>query len=143
MAVITTFHYDPLEYERETASNSYVMSLVAIIAGMPIPILNLMATLIFYLGNRKGTYFVRWHCTQALVSQLLILVVNSIFFWWTISILFRDKEATDQYFAYLVIALLINLYEFIITLIAAINTRKGKHVEWWLFGSITDNIVKP
>jgi uncharacterized membrane protein len=143
MAVITTFHYDPLEHERETASNSYVMSLVAIIAGMPIPILNLMATLIFYLGNRKGTYFVRWHCTQALVSQLLILVVNRIFFWWTISILFRDKEATDPYFAYLIIALLINLYEFIITLIAAINTRKGKHVEWWLFGSITDNIVKP
>jgi uncharacterized membrane protein len=143
MAVITSFHYDPLEYERETASNSYVMSLVAIIAGMPIPILNLMATLIFYLGNRKGTYFVRWHCTQALVSQLLILVVNSVFFWWTVSILFRDKEASDAYFAYLIIALTINLYEFIITLIAAINTRKGKHVEWWLFGSITDNIVKP
>ena len=56
-----TFNYQLSEEETESASNSYLMSLIAIIAGLPLPILNLLATFIFYLGNRKSTYFVRWH----------------------------------------------------------------------------------
>ncbi len=74
------FEYEPGEHEAEKASNSYLMSLIAVMAGLPLPILNLIATLIFYLGNRKGTYFVRWHCTQPLVSQLSMLAMNSVGF---------------------------------------------------------------
>ena len=47
------FTYEPEEHETEKASNSYLMSLIAIIAGIPLPIINLIATLIFYLGNRN------------------------------------------------------------------------------------------
>jgi len=61
------FEYQPSEHEAEKASNSYLMSLIALIAGMPLPIINLIASVIFFVGNRKGTYFVRWHCTQALL----------------------------------------------------------------------------
>ena len=63
MIKVEKFSYVPGEHEAETASSSYLMSLVAIIIGLPIPIVNLAATAIFYLGNRKSTYFVRWHCT--------------------------------------------------------------------------------
>ena len=77
------FIYTPGEHEAEKASNSYLMSLIAVIAGLPLPIVNLLATLIFFLGNRKGSYFVRWHCTQALVSQASLLVMNSIHKWKT------------------------------------------------------------
>ena len=56
-------------------------------------IINLLATLIFYLGNRKGTYFVRWHCTQALLSQLSLLFMNSFGFWWTI----EEFESVKKY----------------------------------------------
>ena len=59
--------YIPLEHERETAANSYLMSLLAAMAGLPFPIVNLVATVIFWLSNRRGTYFVRWHCMQALL----------------------------------------------------------------------------
>jgi len=41
------------EDEREYASNSYLMSLFALFVGLPLPIFNLIATIIFYLGNRK------------------------------------------------------------------------------------------
>jgi len=71
------FHYEPSEHEAEKASNSYVMSLIAIMGGLPLPIINLIATFVFYLGNRRGTYFVRWHCTQALLSQFVLLPFNS------------------------------------------------------------------
>ena len=137
------FSYEPGEYESEAASNSYLMSLIAIIIGLPLPIINLIATLIFYLGNRNSTYFVRWHCTQALLSQLSMLFINSFGFWWTLSIIFTDETITSKYIAYIVAVIIFNLTEFIATIYTIIQTRKGIHVEWWIYGFLTNLICKP
>lgn len=135
--------YLPNEHEAEKASNSYIMSLVAIMGGFPLPIINLIATVIFYMGNRKCTYFVRWHCTQALLSQFFLLPFNSVGFWWTISIIFSDEKISSNYIAYIITIFIFNLIEFIGTIYSAIATRKGKHVEWWFIGGLTDLICKP
>jgi hypothetical protein len=132
--------YKPSEHEAEKASNSYLMSLVALVAGLPLPIINLFATLAFYLANRKGTYFVRWHCTQALLSQTALLFINSYSFWWTVSIIFTNESVSNRYFSYLFTAIVFNLFEFISTIYSAIETRKGKHVQQWLFAPITNLI---
>ena len=137
------FVYEPGEHEAENASNSYLMSLIAVIAGLPLPIINLLATLVFYLGNRKKTLFVRWHCTQALVSQFSLLFINSFAFWWTIHIIFSSQTVSNNYIAYLLTAFIFNLAEFIATVYTAIQTRKGIHVEWWFYGSLTNLICKP
>jgi hypothetical protein len=142
MINVQKFRYNPGEHESEKASNSYLMSLVAVIAGLPLPIINLIATGIFYMGNRKGTYFVRWHCTQAFLSQLSLLFINSFGFWWTISILFSGEIVTSKYIAYIITALIFNLIEFIATIYTAIQTRKGIHVEWWFYGNLTNLICK-
>ena len=142
MITTTKFSYEPGEHEAEKASNSYLMSLIALIAGLPLPIINLIATMIFYLGNRKGTYFVRWHCTQALLSQLSMLFINSFGFWWTLSILFTEEITTSKYIAYIIAAIVFNLAEFIATIYTAIQTRKGIHVEWWFYGNLTNLICK-
>lgn len=142
MITKTKFKYEPLELEYEKASNSYLMSLMAIIVGLPLPIINLIATFIFYLGNRKGTYFVRWHCSQALLSQLTVLFINSYGLWWTISIAFSTELITNQYIAYIIVAFIFNVCEFIATIYTAINTRKGIHVEWWFYSGITNLICK-
>lgn len=139
----TTFAYKPSEHETEKASNSYLMSLVAVVAGLPLPIINLLATFFFFLGNRKGTYFVRWHCTQALLSQMALLCINSASFWWTVSIIFTDEKVSNQYFSYLFTVIFINIFEFIATIYTAIQTRKGKHVSLWFFGNLTNLICKP
>lgn len=136
------FTYQPGEHEAESASGSYLMSLIVIMIGLPLPIVNLIATMIFFLGNRKSTYFVRWHCTQALLSQLSLLFINSFGFWWTISILFTEESITSPYIAYLFTAILFNIAEFIATVYTAIQTRKGKHVEWWFYGPLTNLICK-
>jgi hypothetical protein len=57
----------------------------------------LLATLIFYLGNRKKSYFVRWHCTQALLSQFSLLLINSLAFWWTVSIVLDQCTLSNEY----------------------------------------------
>jgi len=137
------FDYLPDEQEAEKASNSYLMSLIAIMGGLPLPIINLIATIFFYLGNRRSTYFVRWHCTQALASQLFVLPLNSIGFWWTISIIFSDVTISSDYISYFLTVFLLNLAEFIGTIYTAILTRKGIHVKWWFFGELTDLICKP
>ena len=142
MIYIKQFSYEPGEHEAETASNSYLMSLIAIIVGLPLPIINLIATLIFYISNRKSTYFVRWHCTQALLSQLSMLFINSYGFWWSVSIIFTKETITSNYIAYLIAAIIFNLTELIVTIYTAIKTRKGIHVEWWFYGPLTNIICK-
>lgn len=142
MIIEKEFIYPPGEHEAEKASNSYLMSLIALIAGLPFPIVNLIATAVFYLGNRKGTYFVRWHCTQALLSQLSVLFINSFGFWWTISIIFTDEGITNTFIAYIIAALIFNLLEFVTTVYTAIQTRKGIHVEWWFYSGLSNLICK-
>ncbi len=137
------FSYQPDESEAEKASNGYLMSLIALMAGMPLPIINLFATCIFYLGNRKGPYFVRWHCTQTLLSQFTILIMNSVGFSWTVSVFFGSGILSDTYIAYMLTIFLFNITEFSITISAAVRVRKGHHVEWWFWGTLTNLICKP
>lgn len=140
----STFTYHPTESEAEKASNSYLMSLIAIMVGFPLPIINLMATLFFYIANRKSTYFVRWHCIQALLSQLSLFVINTIGFWWTVSVLIReDQHVSNPYLAYIITVFVVNVFELAITISAAIKTRKGQHVSWWFYGSLTQMMCKP
>lgn len=143
MNPLLKFQYTPDEHELEKASNSYLMSLIAIMGGLPLPIINLIATFAFFLGNRKGTYFVRWHCIQALFSQLFLLPFNSAGFWWTVSIIFTSETISSPYIAYIITIFIFNLIEFISTIYSAIETRKGKHVEWWVIGGLTDLFCKP
>lgn len=133
----------PSEHEAERASNSYLMSIAAVIMGLPLPIINLIATFIFFLGNRKGTYFVRWHCTQALLSQFSLLCMNSPALAWTVSILFTPVEVSNAYIAYMITVVTFNFFEFFATIFTAIQVRKGIHVEWWFFGPITNSLCKP
>lgn len=143
MIIKHDFDYKPDINESEKASGSYIMSLVALIGGLPFPIINLLATLGFFIANRKGTYFVRWHCTQALLSQFSILIINSFGFWWTISIIFGSEVVSNQYIAYIVTVLIFNITEFIVTIYSAVYTSRGIHVSWWLYGDLTDLICKP
>ena len=118
------------------------MALVVIMVGLPFPIVNLIASIIFYFGNRKSPGFVRWHCTQVLLAQGFTLPANAAGVYWTIAIVFRGATVTNSYIAYIITILLFNLIEFIATMYAAIQTRKGKHVVWWFFGPLTDVCVR-
>ncbi|MBK6265035.1 DUF4870 domain-containing protein [Marivirga sp. S37H4] len=138
----TAILYKVHESEAERASNSYLMSLMAIVVGLPLPIVNLIATFMFFLGNRESTPFVRWHCTQALFSQLSLVIINSIGFWWTISVIIGDKVISNDYIAYIIVLFTYNILEFIATIYSAIRTRKGIHVKWWFYGDVSDALVK-
>jgi uncharacterized membrane protein len=112
--------------------------------GLPLPIINLLATLFFYIANRKSTYFVRWHCLQALLSQFSLFVLNSMGFWWSVSIIFQeDEHISNPYLAYIITVFIFNIVELGMTISAAIKTRKGQHNSWWFYGTLTQSICKP
>ncbi|MBL7718923.1 MAG: DUF4870 domain-containing protein [Flavipsychrobacter sp.] len=139
-AFIDISEYRPNESEMEKASNSYLMSVVALMVGAPLPIINMLATLFFYLGNRRATPYVRWHCMQALLSQATIFIMNAVAFGWTMRIVFGGLVLSDSYIGYIITALVFNIVEFAITVNAAIQVRKGRHVEWPLWGTLTNEI---
>ncbi len=131
------------EHEYEAASYSYLMSLGVVLVGLPFPLINLVATFFFYFANRKKPYFVRWHCTQALISQIPLFVTNCILFWWTVNILLGTIPFSSLYFAYLFTVILFNVLEYIVTISSAIKVRRGEKVTWYLFGDLTDLVCKP
>ncbi len=137
-----SFSYFPPEHEAERASNSYLMSLVVIMVGLPLPIVNVIGSGIYFLANRKSAYFVRWHCAQSLLAQAITLPVNAAGLYWTLAIVFDRASFSDNYAAYLSTVILFNLIEFIATMVAAVRTRKGHHVSWWFFGPLTDALVR-
>lgn len=133
--------YTPREDEKEKASNGYLMSVMVIMAGLPLPIINLLATGLFYLLNRRATYYVRWHCMQALLSQLTILVINSIALTWTIKAFMGSVPFTNRYFGYMALIIALNIFEIILNISAAIKTRKGVFVKYWFWGELTDLLI--
>ena len=148
-------HIYPQEYEQ--ASNSYLMSVVSVMAGTFLPIVNFIAAVIFYLGSRKGSYFVRWHAIQSALGQTVLIPFNSFAFAWTIRVLFNGfpfeqmehqesffmdniLDASYAYWGFIAFVLLLNIIEFFVTIYAAINVRKGKNVRWFILANITDSL---
>lgn len=130
------------EYECEQASYSYLVSLLATVAGMPLPFVNIIATGIFPLAQKQESRFVRWHSMQALISQIPQFFINSALFAWSVSILMGETLVSSCYFGFLFTVLIFNIIDFIATLHTLIAVRKGKHVEWYTYAAIT-NLICP
>jgi uncharacterized Tic20 family protein len=142
MIRINNIDYQPNEHESEKASNSYLMSLIGVIAGFPLPVINLIATLFFFISNKKETYFVRWHCTQALLSQFSLFIINGIGSLWLMLIVFGPVNLSNEFISYFLVILFMNLTDLVATIYSAIETRKGIHVHWWFYGDLTTIICR-
>jgi len=127
--------------EAESASNAYLLSLVLLVVGAPLPLLNLLASGIFYLSSRRGTPFVRWHSTQALLTHVVVVPVNSAFLWMTVTILLGYREADDFYVGWFVFMAGLNAAKMIGSIYSAIKVRKGVDVRWWALAPVVDALT--
>jgi len=152
--------------ELEQASNSYLMAVVSVIAGLPLPIINVIASFFFYLAHRNASYFVRWHCIQSVLSQAVMIPFNSIAFAWTLSKVFHAlkfndtllngdpaishnfgftfnllRDSTAAFWLYITFVISLNIIEFIAVITTAVQVRKGKNVRWFLIANITDALT--
>ncbi|OFY62812.1 MAG: hypothetical protein A3H98_10070 [Bacteroidetes bacterium RIFCSPLOWO2_02_FULL_36_8] len=126
----------PTERDRDEASLAYLISLVTLIAGLPLPVINLIVMLIYYFNVRKRSSFVQFHCFQALTSQSAIVLLNAVALFWTIRIIFYGVSFTPYYFGYLFTIFIFNLVDFIFNIIAAIKAKKGEYYYFTFFGKL-------
>ena len=147
----------PNEYEQ--ASNSYLMAIVAVIGGLPLPIINLIASFGYYLAKRKASYFVRWHAIQAVLAQLILVPFNSLAWAWTLGTFIKSgrfllehshdgrnhiwslfEALTAPYIIYMSFIILFNTFEFFAVMYTGARVRKGHNVRWFLIANITDRL---
>jgi uncharacterized membrane protein len=125
------------EREKDDAMGSYLMMFAAMAVGLPLPILNLIASVIYYFLNKGKSRFVKFHCLQALLSQIPTTLCNAVLLFWTIRIFYyHSAEVTTAYKGYALAVLIINLSYIIFSLVASAKARKGQMYYMLLFGPI-------
>lgn len=128
--------------EREDGMGAYLMMFAALAAGLPLPIINLIAALVYYYINRKKSRFVHFHALQSLLSQLPTTLLNWGALFWSLQIfLFHNYEIDDYYYAYMIFTLVMNIAYFIFSIVAAIRARNGEYYYFLLIGSYSYDTV--
>jgi len=121
--------------EKEDAMGAYLMMFASIAIGLPLPIINIVAAVVYYFVNRKKGNFVKFHALQSMLSAILLGIVNAGLFYWTIHC-FLNETFTDFYFGYLAFAGIANLAYFVFSIVAAVKARKGQFIYFIFFGKL-------
>src|SRR4051812_21586960 len=139
----STIEYYPLEQpddltirEKEDAMGAYLMMFAALGAGLPLPIINLLAAVIYYYINKSKSRFVQFHSYQALISTIPTALINAGLTFWVVRIIFFDWHINNNFKGYVAAAVIANIGYFIIGIIAAIKARKGIYYYYIFFGKI-------
>jgi len=125
------------EREKEDAMGAYLMMFAAVAVGLPLPIINLIASIIYYYINRKKSRFIHFHSLQSLLSQIPTTLINWGLVFWGVGILFReDWVISPEFWSYAIFAGVSTIIYFVIGIIAAFKARQGKMYYFLFFGKI-------
>lgn len=127
--------------EKEDAMGAYLMMFASVAVGLPLPIINLIAAIVYFLTNKSKGLFVHFHALQSLISQLPTTAVNAVGVFWGIRIYFFDWELTDLFKGYVLMAIILNLVYFIFSIVGAVQARKGRMYYFLFFGRLSYEAV--
>lgn len=124
--------------EREDAMGSYLMMFAAFAVGLPFPMINLIAAVVYYFVNKDKGRFVHFHILQSLYSQIPTSLLNIGFVAWLIQILFsfNHLEFNDYFYSYLLLVSTANVAYIIFSIIAAVKARQGRFFYFIFFGTL-------
>ena len=128
--------------EREDAMGAYLMMFAAIGAGLPLPIINLIAVIIYYFLNRSKSRFVHFHSLQALLTQLPTSILNAVLVFWTARRIFdacsfKQCPHWNEYVGFFWLVIIANLFYFVFNIVAAIRARQGRMYYFLFFGKLS------
>jgi len=127
--------------EREDAMGAYFMMFASLAAGLPLPIINLIAATIYYHINKHKSRFVRFHSLQSLLSQLPVSLLNAGLVIWGITLFKQDFNIESSFIIYLSIVIIANLVYLGFSIVAAIEARKGRMYYFIFLGQFAYDIV--
>ncbi|MCU0430382.1 MAG: DUF4870 domain-containing protein [Cytophagaceae bacterium] len=128
--------------EKEDAMGAYMMMFAAVAVGLPLPIINLIAAVIYYFVNRNVSRFVHFHALQALISSIPLTLMNGVGLFWGIRILFsEDWHVSQVFYGYLGTLIILNISYYIMGILAAVKAYKGRMFYYWFFGQLSYHYV--
>ncbi|HTP59801.1 MAG TPA: DUF4870 domain-containing protein [Spirochaetia bacterium] len=114
------------EGERDDAMGAYLMMFASLAIGLPIPLLNIIASLIYFLVNKKRSAFVAFHALQALLSHIPVVLVNAGVIAWVIVNAVSHAASWASFFWYLFFGILVNLTYIVWSIVALVHANKGR-----------------
>lgn len=123
------------EREKEDGMGAYLMMFAAFAVGLPLPVINLIAALIYYFVNRKKSRFIHFHCLQSFLSQIPTTLLNWGLLYWGLQVyFFHNHLESNFFFTYIVLVIIANLIYVIFCIVAAVKARKGNFYYFIFFG---------
>jgi len=123
------------ERQKEDAMGAYLMMFASLALGLPVPLFNVIASVIYFFVNRKNGPFVAFHALQALITHIPVVLLNAGVIGWLIGILVvSPNNFIPAFFGYLFFTVLANLAYIIWSIVALVHARKGHFVYMPLVG---------
>lgn len=133
----------PSEREREDASFAYIVSVAIAVVGSPLPVLNLLGCLLYYLSLRKKSFFVRFHALQGLLSQVIAAGLGMVIVFWLFRILFTDTAMSASFLAFATMGAIVAVLDTAISIYAGVQANKGKLFRIEFIGYLTQWLLYP
>jgi uncharacterized membrane protein len=114
--------------EKEDAMGAYLMMFASLAIGIPIPLANLIASVIYFFVNRKNGTFVAFHALQALLTHVPVVLLNAGVVGWLVGILIVPPHNNfgPAFFWYLFFVVLVNIAYIVWSIVALVHARKGR-----------------
>ncbi len=123
--------------ERDDAMAAYLMMFASLAIGLPLPLVNLIASLVYWLVNRKTSRFVAFHSLQSLLSHLPVTIVNAGLVAWTVAAIVGPVRFGPAFFWFLAFTVLLNVAYIVISIVALVHAHKGRFFYIPLFGRVS------
>lgn len=126
--------------ERERSMAAYLMMFVSSTAGVPLPFINLIASILYYYYTRETSKFVHFHDLQSLLSQIPVTLVTSATIIWSVYYFFTNIDVFNLSSmpsglkALWITTILLNLLYVIFSIIGAMRAYNGRMYYFPFFG---------
>lgn len=126
------------EREKEDAMGGYLMMFASLAAGLPLPVVNLIAAVVYYFINRNKSRFIHFHALQSLLTQIPVSMLNGVFVLTTINAFIIQERSmpSSNYLWFLGVVGIVNFIYFVFSIVAAIRARKGRMYYFVFFGKV-------
>jgi len=114
------------------------MMFASMAIGLPIPLLNIVASIIYFFVNRKNGAFVAFHSLQALLMHVPVVLLNAGVIGWLVGILVTPPHDyfSPAFFWYLFFTVLVNIAYIVWSIVALVHARKGRFFYMPLVGRV-------
>jgi uncharacterized Tic20 family protein len=128
--------------EKEDAMGAYLMMFAASALGMPLPLINLIASLIYYFLNNKKSRFVAFNAYQSMITHLFIGILNfGLLVWVIYNFVEMSKKNlfNDYFYLFLFFVVIWNLIYIVYSVIACVKAYRGEFFYMLFFGRVSFN----